>query len=338
MKFLFELSKEHKTLPKTELLGVISLYSEKFEIIDEFNGFIFIKIEKPKINEIKKRLALTHRIDKLLFVCKNLKELFYRIKSMKINDSFSVRVKNYDKKLEGQLGNLIKGKVDLENPKNEIRVIFAKPNNVQKISKNEENLLENFYVSLKIADIDRKQYDERAFQNKPFFYPISLHPKFARTLVNLAKVKKGIVLDPFCGTGTILIEGGLLKLKVIGTDIQEKMIKGTEKNLNFYNIKNYKLYCCDVSEIGKYISKMDAIITDPPYGRSATTKKENIEQLYERAFAVFKDVLKKDKFLTIILPNENSINIGKKYFELVEVHELRVHKSLTRWFCVFRNS
>lgn len=321
MQFLFELSKEHKTLPKSELLSVISLYCKSFEVIEEFNGIIIIKINEGKINEIKNRVALTHRIYKILFVCK-YEELFNKFKYIKIKGSFCVRVKNLPKEIEGKLGNLIKGKVDLENPKNKIRVIF-------------EN--RRYFVCIEICNINRKQYDKRIVQERPFFSPISVHPKFARALVNLAKVKKGTVIDPFCGTGGILIELGLLKLKAIGSDIEQKMVLGCEENLNYYNIKNYKLYCCDISEIKNYINKVDAIITDPPYGRSTTTKKENIIELYKRSFSVFKQILKKNKFLAIILPNKESIEIGKQFFELVEVHSLRVHKSLTRHFCIFKN-
>lgn len=319
MKILFELSKEHNTLPKSELLSLLSLYGN-FEVIEEFNGVIIVKTKNINIKEIKKRITLTHRISKFLFSCK-FEELFNKFKNIKIKESFCVRVKNGEKFLERELGNLIKGKVDLENPKEEIRVIFENG---------------KCYIGKKLFDIEKKQYNKRVVQKRPFFSPISIHPKFAKALVNLARVKKGTILDPFCGTGGILIEAGLLNLKVIGSDIEQKMINGCKENLEFYNIKNYKLYCCDIGGI-KNFEKVDAIITDPPYGRSATTKKENIEKLYDRTFSIFKDVLKKNKFLSIILPNENSIKIGKKYFELIEVHSLRVHKSLTRNFCVFRN-
>ena len=89
-------------------------------------------------------------------------------------------------------------------------------------------------------------------------------------------------------------------------------------------------------EIGNLVSHVDAIATDPPYGKSATTNREDVKSLYERAFQSFSDVLKKGGYLSIVLPDSELIEMGKGYFELKECHPHRVHRSLTRNFCVFR--
>jgi tRNA (guanine10-N2)-dimethyltransferase len=39
-------------------------------------------------------------------------------------------------------------------------------------------------------------------------------------MINLSQVKEGsLLLDPFCGTGTILIEPSYLKINSVGVDI-----------------------------------------------------------------------------------------------------------------------
>ena len=77
------------------------------------------------------------------------------------------------------------------------------------------------YVGIKQVEIPRKNFETRKVQNRPFFSPISLHPKVARALVNLSEVEKNeTLLDPFCGTGGILLEAGLIGANVIGNDIQ----------------------------------------------------------------------------------------------------------------------
>lgn len=60
-----------------------------------------------------------------------------------------------------------------------------------------------------------------------------LPPKLARIIVNLAAgdKKDGVVLDPFCGTGVVLQEAHLLGFNIIGSDLSEKMVDYTEKNL-----------------------------------------------------------------------------------------------------------
>jgi tRNA G10 N-methylase Trm11 len=60
-----------------------------------------------------------------------------------------------------------------------------------------------------------------------------LPPKLAQIMVNLAGLEKGRILDPFCGTGVILQEAGLMKYAVYGTDLAEKMISYSADNLKW---------------------------------------------------------------------------------------------------------
>jgi tRNA (guanine10-N2)-dimethyltransferase len=61
-----------------------------------------------------------------------------------------------------------------------------------------------------------------------------LPPKLAQIMVNLAPAKPGgRVLDPFCGTGVILQEAGLMGHAVYGTDLSEKMIRYSHENLDW---------------------------------------------------------------------------------------------------------
>ncbi len=60
-----------------------------------------------------------------------------------------------------------------------------------------------------------------------------LPPKLAQILINLCGnlPEKSLLLDPFCGTGVVLQEGMRLGYRLYGTDISERMIDYTEKNL-----------------------------------------------------------------------------------------------------------
>jgi len=62
-----------------------------------------------------------------------------------------------------------------------------------------------------------------------------LPPKLAQILINLASgpATSGRLLDPFCGTGTILQEAHLIGLKAYGTDLSSKMIAATKTNLEW---------------------------------------------------------------------------------------------------------
>ncbi len=62
-----------------------------------------------------------------------------------------------------------------------------------------------------------------------------LPPKLAQILVNLCGpiTKPATLLDPFCGTGVLLQEALLMGFQVYGTDIDERMVKYSERNLKW---------------------------------------------------------------------------------------------------------
>lgn len=62
-----------------------------------------------------------------------------------------------------------------------------------------------------------------------------LPPKLAQILINLATegAKSGRLLDPFCGTGVVLQEASLMGYQVYGTDLSDKMINYSERNLSW---------------------------------------------------------------------------------------------------------
>lgn len=70
-----------------------------------------------------------------------------------------------------------------------------------------------------------------------------LPPKLAQILINLATsgAKSGVLLDPFCGTGVVLQEAMLDSYSVYGTDLSEKMIDYTRRNLNWLINKTPRL-------------------------------------------------------------------------------------------------
>ena len=62
-----------------------------------------------------------------------------------------------------------------------------------------------------------------------------LPPKLAQILINLCgPLKPGArILDPFCGTGVVLQEALLMGYRAYGTDISERMVEYSEKNLRW---------------------------------------------------------------------------------------------------------
>lgn len=148
-------------------------------------------------------------------------------------------------------------------------------------------------------------------------------PKLAKMMINLSgKSKDKTILDPFCGSGTILEELVLLGYKkIIGTDISDKAINDSEINIKWlfdnyreinkseYNIKIKKSDVTTISRIIEY-KFIDAIVTEPFLG---TPKKnfslnqvnheiKNLENLYLKAFGEFKKILNKSGTIVLISP------------------------------------
>ena len=196
---------------------------------------------------------------------------------LKPGESFVVRInriKNYADQalntmaLEGKLGKQILGctegtKVSLKNPDKTFLGIITS---------------EKLVLGLKLTDITSKTFSERRPRKKPFFHPSAMPSKIARCMVNLAHAKaESLLLDPFCGTGTSLIEATYIGCQAVGVDAQKRMIMGIRKNLRFFNIAAEGLVLADARQLP--LTKVDCIVTDPPYGRSSSTLKSTTKQL-----------------------------------------------------------
>jgi len=140
------------------------------------------------------------------------------------------------------------------------------------------------------------------------------------------------MLDPFCGTGAIIAEASMVGLRSLGTDFSQKMVDGANLNLRHLGL-DADTRVCDVGEIAATIGSVDGIATDPPYGRSTSTKGESIPDLYRRAFRAFSEVVARGQKVAVAVPDTKLVEHVDS-FRLMERHALWVHRSLTRNFCV----
>lgn len=84
-----------------------------------------------------------------------------------------------------------------------------------------------------------KKYTLRDYgKPKPSGVNGMLPPKLAQILLNLSKIKPNqTVLDPFCGSGTVLQEALLQNINAIGTDLNPKIIEDAQANLTWLQRK-----------------------------------------------------------------------------------------------------
>ncbi|MHA1902420.1 MAG: TRM11 family SAM-dependent methyltransferase [Candidatus Thorarchaeota archaeon] len=107
----------------------------------------------------------------------------------------------------------------LQSPNAEILAVFT-----------EQKLY--FAKTVVVYDSMLQQYRD---ESRPYISSeISTSPKICRTLLNLAGARSGdTVLDPFCGTGTLLMEAALLDMKCIGIDYEGDAVQGSRSNLKW---------------------------------------------------------------------------------------------------------
>jgi len=64
-------------------------------------------------------------------------------------------------------------------------------------------------------------------------------PKLAQIMINLLGdfSQENYIIDPFCGSGTINAEAAIMGFKTIGSDFDEKILKGAQNNFDFLSEK-----------------------------------------------------------------------------------------------------
>jgi tRNA G10 N-methylase Trm11 len=152
-------------------------------------------------------------------------------------------------------------------------------------------------------------------QRKIFAIP----PRLARIMVNLASCTSGkLLLDPFCGVGTILQEALLAKAKVVGVDINPWCVKAAAENLEWlkreYALKEagYTVLQGDARRLTEKLKEeVDCIATEPDLGpalrhvpTTAYAMKiiAKLEPLYYSFLEEAYKVLKEDGRLVLVTP------------------------------------
>jgi tRNA (guanine10-N2)-dimethyltransferase len=212
-------------------------------------------------------------------------------------------------------------------------LVFTNPKTVVNEFKEERVVGYNkVIITQLLIEQDKRHFFDNKPHKRPYFHPGSMSPKLALCMVNLAHVKEGdVVLDPFCGTGGILIEAGDLNTTLIASDLEKCMYEGTKLNLAHEGFENFKVYWEDVRKL-KIDETVDAVAMDPPYGISTTLGGEDTKKLYTEALVAIDKHLKDDGHICMASPHYIDMNevVENTPLKILEQHAIRMHKSLTR--------
>ncbi|CAN5303339.1 TRM11 family methyltransferase [soil metagenome] len=174
-----------------------------------------------------------------------------------------------------------------------------------------------------------------------------LPPKLARAMVNIArgnwqkieknkekvvKSTKPVLYDPFCGSGTVLLEGLMLDLAVVGSDLDKDAVFGTQSNLDWF-ARTYKkneegpvvrqgnAFFSDATQASVDLlgSKVDLIVTEPFLGKPSPQEAQmpnifkGLEKLYWGTFRQWTKILQEDAVIVMVFPY---VEFGKHAYSL----------------------
>jgi tRNA (guanine10-N2)-dimethyltransferase len=163
--------------------------------------------------------------------------------------------------------------------------------------------------------------------DRPFFQPGSMDPALARALANLAGARPGrTVLDPMCGTGGVLVEAGLVGARAVGTDAQEKMVRGARENCRAY-LEEFAVLRADATRLPLVDDAADGVVFDAPYGRQSAIRSRDLRSLVEGALSEANRLAPR----AVVVADRDWRGAAREAGWAVEsAFERRVHRSLTR--------
>ncbi len=325
MKLIFLLSGDLEYVARKE----VEVFSR-----DILGGEIILEdrqISVAEVSEVKRleRLSLVHEVSEFLF-SGSLEELKSFVKELELPEGkMCVRVRNIggrfvpSNEFEKELGAIFY--------KRGAKISVSKPDRIFRVYVTERNV----YAGWLIHVTNTKQFLERRPDLKPFFRPGAVVPRFARSLVNITGVENGVILDPMCGTGTMIIEAGLMNLDFVGVEAFEKIAKGCAINLRYYNLP-VNVIVGDAKNLPLADESVDGIVTDYPYLQSSMSFGD-LKELYEKSFPEFHRVLRGERI--VFLTNMDVEEFFEDYFILEDKFYQKVHKSLTRriYICKKKN-
>lgn len=195
-----------------------------------------------------------------------------------------------------------------------------------------------FYFGVYLTARNRREFNQRRSPRRPFFNPDTIHPKIARAMVNLSRsASSDLFLDPFCGTGGLLLEASSIGSIPIGIDNDRRILLGCRRNLNHFETHFLGMHA-DARVLPFRSRSIDAIATDPPYGRSSSTRKAGIAALLKASLIRVADVINPGRCICFAIPLKyfkESI-IDSKEYAIIEEHSVYVHRSLTRHIVVLK--
>jgi len=318
MKYFFQVG-NHPKLAKSELEAVLRRENIDFEISFVIENIIVLETKITLEKNLLKLLGgfvkfgiiefetTRNNLQKDIFqylIKYNYEKIFFGLNNF---TSENLKLNKIGLELKKELKNSNKNCRFVSGVENPLSSVIIHKNNLDKENGFDLNFIssaDTILVGRTLAVQDYNFYSKIDY-GRPAKDDLSgmLPPKVSQIMINLAEIKnnKLKVLDPFCGSGTILQMAALQGvINLIGYDNSVKAIKDTTENLDWlkksFDLKfNLELETLGIENLEQKIKagSIDVVVTEPYLGPAMRgsegndfVKKvqEELSQLYTKMF------------------------------------------------------
>ncbi|KAK9294202.1 hypothetical protein QLX08_011122 [Tetragonisca angustula] len=367
-KYLFWFAQEHIDFRTAEIQSILSMFGVNIYTYPKLETHPYWIVNLPSenlVHNIASRAVCVRFCMELWANSKQAEDLHNKLKTYPISEikkyagphkSFKVIVETFCKhfsqcekvnKIESFSYLPLEGSVRLNDPDTTfyyIEFYGLDPNN---IPKEPYELFFGRWITSGQRDLIRKL----SLKTRKFIGNTSMDPQLSLIMANQAQIQKGdIVLDPFVGTGSLLVAASHFGGYTLGTDIDFLMLHGRtrptrisqkirEKDENIAtNMSQYgkRSYYIDVvvSDFSYPLWRsdmcIDAIITDPPYG---------IREATERIGTTKLNPVIEEHQASSHIPSKIGYDLPQMYKDLLTfaAKHLKLNGRLVCWFPLFRD-
>uniref|UniRef100_T1I037 tRNA (guanine(10)-N(2))-methyltransferase TRMT11 n=2 Tax=Rhodnius prolixus TaxID=13249 RepID=T1I037_RHOPR len=210
---------------------------------------------------------------------------------------------------------------------------------------------EKYFFGRLVAEGQRDLISKLSLKKRKFIGNTTMDPQLSLIMANQGQIKEGdIVLDPFVGTGSLLIAAAQFGGYVLGADIDYLMVHGKSRptrKQNRHKPRNDESIANNMEQYGlkdKYLDIVvadsslpywrpgmifDVIVTDPPYG---------IREAMERVGCTRPDKFISEEHVKTHIPSKVQYNMSQLLADLLKfaAKHLRTGGKLVTWIPIIR--
>jgi len=335
MKYFFELG-NFKGLSRAELGRVFDIYGIDRNTTKNFSTKVLIvessDIDDQIVKRIFNRLGGFIRVgtvvdnledfleidlaEKIVFGISYLGDLNFDMEKIR---NLSKQIKNNYKERSISSRYILPKKLELNSAQVTSNSILEKGFELCVLENENEQMFGKTLVIQDIESFASRDYRKPNIDTQMGMLPL----KLARIMCNLSGLKQGTVWDPFCGSGTIPMEAGVLGYNILASDIDKNAVEATEENIIWLSQNGYigdilyETFRLDITNPDSAIMKklkntdIDAVLFEPYMGppqiKILSSKKakillDNVKSLLKNLKKVLDDVFK-GKVIVMVIPS-----------------------------------